>query len=74
MKFDFSKSNYSDLQNKITLSKFDIMNKNILYLTHEVDKLNKTVTHIRLALDMQKQVDEFYETSPQTDVEEQKPE
>ncbi len=61
MKFDFSKSNNSDLQNKLQLNKFDILNKNILYITHEIDKVNKNVLQILNNINLQKQVDDYFE-------------
>ncbi len=45
----------------MTFSKIEILNKNILYLTHTVDKclvLLKDLTH---DVDLQKQVDEYFE-------------
>ncbi len=70
MKFDFSKSNDSDLQNKITLKQLDIMASNILYLTHEVDKILKMVTKLDNSLNLQKQVDDYFtEDSKQTEEE-----
>ncbi len=65
MKFDFSKSNNSDLQNKLQLNKFDILNKNILYITHELDRLNKNVLFMMNNSKLQKQVDEYFEDSAQ---------
>ncbi len=74
MKFDFSKSNKSDFRNKLQMDQFDIMNKNLLYITYEMDKIHKIVTEIQHSSKLQKQVDEYFdkdETSPQTDSEEQ---
>ncbi len=68
MKFDFSKSTDADLQNKLQ-SSLDIMISNVLYVTHEIDHVKKIVTEIRNSLKLQTQVDDFYETSPQTDSE-----
>ncbi len=61
MNFDFSKSKTSDLQNKISINKLDIMAGNILYLTHELDKLNKNVLFILNNSKLQKQVDEYFD-------------
>ncbi len=56
----------------------DILNKNILYLTHEVDKCVSMLRRMELDSHLQKQVDDFYPsppstqsevTSPQTDAE-----
>ncbi len=68
MKFNFSKSTDADLQNKLQ-SSLDIMISNVLYVTHEIDHVKKIVTEIRNSLKLQTQVDDFYETSPQTDSE-----
>ncbi len=44
--------------------------KNVLYITHEVDKIKKIVNRIDNTLGLQKQVDEYFdETSPQTEPE-----
>ncbi len=50
----------------------DLMNGNILYLTHELDQIKKIVMEMRNTQNLQKQVDEYFddhETSPQTDSE-----
>lgn len=53
-----------------------LINKNILYLTHEVDKCVSMLRRMELDKHLQKNVDDFYEqgeahlgreTSPQTD-------
>ncbi len=71
MKFDFSKSTSADLSNKITISKLDILMKNVLYLTHQVDYIRKRVNELVIDKGLQKQVDEYFaeddETSPQTE-------
>ncbi len=57
----------------ITLNKLDIMAKNILYLTHEIDKLNREIKHLGVDKDLQHQVDKYFdedETSPQTESDE----
>ncbi len=64
MKFDFSKSNNSDFRNKLQSSEFNIMNKNILYITHEVDKILKIVALIKNNAELQKQVDQYFEDDP----------
>ncbi len=61
MKFDFSKSNNSDFRNKFQLDKLDLINKNILYCTHELDKIKKIVTAIENSTNLQKQVDDYFE-------------
>ncbi len=70
MKFDFSKSNDSDFRNKLQLNKLEIMAGNILYLTHEVDKIKKIVTHLENGMNLQKQVDDYFEDSKQEEEEE----
>ncbi len=71
MKFDFSKSTSADLSNKITINKLDILMKNVLYLTHQVDYIRKRVNELVIDKGLQKQVDEYFseddETSPQTE-------
>ncbi len=52
---------YSKLQSKV-----DILMKNVLYITHQVDLINKTIRSLQTDIGIQKQVDDFYsETSPQ---------
>ncbi len=80
MKFDFSKS--KDLQNKFQLNKLDLMMKNILYLTHQIDESNRRLIKIDASLTkilndkaLQTQVDEYFEeTSPQTESDDKPPE
>ncbi len=73
MKFDFSKSTDADFRNKLSIDKLDILMKNVLYITHQVDKILKILTKIQIDKSLQSQVDEFFEdeTSPQTDTDEQ---
>ncbi len=55
-------------------SKLQIISGNILYLTHEVDKIHKIVSSIFTNQQLQTQVDQFFddkETPPQTDPVEQ---
>ena len=49
------------------------MNKNLLYITHKVDKCLDLLKKMQIDDNAQKQVDDFYdhETSPQTDTDEQ---
>ncbi len=44
-----------------------IINKNILYITHEVDKINKLLKADRNDTDLQKQVDEYFEENPESE-------
>ncbi len=51
-------------------SQLDILMKNVLYITFEVDQIKKVVTQLNNNKNLQKQVDEYFEeTSPQTDIE-----
>ncbi len=61
MKFDFSKSIATDLQNKITLNKFEIINKNLLYVTHAVDRIEALLETLVHDKNLQKQVDDYFE-------------
>ncbi len=67
------KSTEADLKFNIQ-SQFRILNQNILYLTHQSDKILAIVTRIDLERKLQTQVTDYYdlkETSPQTDSDEQ---
>ncbi len=68
MKFDFSKSIDTDFRNKLQ-SDLQLINKNVLYLTYQVDWIRKYLNKEVVDKDLQTQVDDFYETSPQTDPE-----
>ncbi len=66
MKFDFSKS--KDLQNKSQLDKLDLIMKNILHVTYQMDSLRSIMTKIDASLvkvlndqELQHQVDEYFE-------------
>ncbi len=61
MKFDFSKSSAPDLRNKLQLDKLDIINKNLLYLSHEVDKCVSMLRRMEVNSNLQKQVDDYFE-------------
>ncbi len=53
--------------------KLDLMSKNILYTTHQVDKILKLIKTLTVDKDLQNTVDEYFErdeTSPQTDSDE----
>ncbi len=49
-------------------SKLDILNKNILYITHMEDKILKLLNKLVVEQGLQKQVDDFYgdESEPNT--------
>ncbi len=73
MKFDFSKSIETDFRNKLQLQ-LDILMKNVLYITHVVDKIAIIVNELKTDKGLQKQVDQYFEddeTSPQTESDEQ---
>ena len=56
-----------------TQSDLLILIKNVLYVTHECDKILKVVKAIHADMGTQKQVDEWFDrdqTSPQTDTDE----
>ncbi len=66
MKFDFSKS--KDLQNKSQLGKLDLLMKNVLHITYELDSIRSMLTKIDASLvkvlndqELQHQVDEYFE-------------
>ncbi len=60
MKFDFSKSNDSDFRNKLQ-SQLEILIKNVLYLTYEIDQVKKIVRQFENNTKLQKQVDDYFE-------------
>ncbi len=60
MKFDFSKSDNADFRNKLQLQ-LQILMKNVLYITHEVDQIKKIVTATANTFALQKQVDDYFE-------------
>ncbi len=56
----------------ISESHFMILNKNILYLTHSIDKCLALLKKLDHSDQLQRQVDKYYEgTSPQTDTDQQ---
>ncbi len=64
MKFDFSKSTDADLSNKITINKLDLINKNLLYVTHQVDFIRQKIVAMEVDKHLQTQVDEYFEKDP----------
>ncbi len=71
MKKLFFKSTDADLQKLFQL--IEIQQKNILYLTYQVDKILKIARSDQVNESLQHQVDQYFEkdeTSPQTDTEE----
>ncbi len=71
MKNFIFKSTEADLQKMF--SYLEVTSKNVLYLTHQVDYIRKTVKELLDNKHLQSQVDEYFddETSPQTDSKEQ---
>ncbi len=58
----------------VTERKLDILNKNVLYITHMQDKIMKLVNKLLVDKNLQDTVDKYFErdeTSPQTDTDEQ---
>ncbi len=73
MKFDFSKS--KDLQNKSQLSKLDLIMKNVLHITYELDSIRSMLTKIDASLvkvlndqELQTQVDEYFDDHDKRDL------
>ncbi len=63
----------TDFSSKITISKLDILISNVLYCTHELDKIKKLVNKLVVDKNLQNTVDKYFEqdeTSPQTDLDE----
>ncbi len=63
MKNFIFKSTDADLQKIIQLIdvRLDIHGKNILYITHQVDKIIKIVDSFKIDMKLQKQVDDYFE-------------
>ncbi len=60
MKFDFSKSIDTDFRNKLQ-SDLNNLNKNIIYVTYQVDKCVKLLKELLTDKNLQKQVDQYFE-------------
>ncbi len=68
MKKLFFKSTEADLQKLFQLT--DTIQKNVLYLTHQVDFIRKNIVEMKHDKDLQLTVDKYFdETSHQTDSE-----
>ncbi len=68
MKNFIFKSTEADLQKMF--SNIDIIQKNVLYLTHQVDFIRKEIMKMKHDKDLQNTVDKYFdETSHQTDQE-----
>ncbi len=62
------KSTPADLKFNTQSKLLDIINGNILYLTHEIDQIKKIVIVLQNNQNTQKQVDDYFEeTSHQTE-------
>ncbi len=46
----------TDFSSKITIKKLDILMSNVLYITHEVDKIKKLVNKLAVDKDLQNTV------------------
>ncbi len=71
MKFDFSKSR-EDLQNKYQLE-LQSINKNVLYITHEIDKCLRILRVLQNDAKLQSQVDEFYNRDDESEPKDEAP-
>ncbi len=60
MKFISSSPTPSDLQNKVSINKLEVMAGNILYLTHEIDQIKKLINQLIHDNQLQNQTDEYY--------------
>ncbi len=71
MKFDIL-SPREDFKSKLQVNKLDIINKNLLYLTHEVDKCVAMLRRMEVNTNLQKQVDDYFEEDEKDIPEEKK--
>ncbi len=68
MKNNFFKSKgASDLQNSYSINKLELILKNILYLTYQVDDIKKILDSLRIDSNLDKQSKEFYDVPPPQD-------
>ncbi len=68
------KSTSADLSKMLSIidSKLDVLQKNVLYSTHQLDFVRQQIVKLVADKSLQKQVDEYFdETSHQTDPAEQ---
>ncbi len=70
--FDKLKSNESDFSSLQHDPFLDLMNKNILYLTHNLDKCLSILRRMELDDKLQKKVDDFYEEDVPNTIPEEK--
>ncbi len=72
MKNFIFKSSETDLQKMFQL--LETIQKNVLYLTHQVDFIRRTVVETKHDKDLQTTVDKYFdETSHQTDTDDKEP-
>jgi len=64
MKNFIFKSADADLQKIVSINKLDILMKNVLYATHQLDKILVIVKTLETSSNLQKQVDEYFEDDP----------
>ncbi len=69
MKNFIFKSSDADLQKMFQLieTKLEVQSSNILYCTHQLDNIRNSLKSLVNDMALQKHVDDFYETSPQTE-------
>ncbi len=60
--FIFKSQKDFDLQKIVSIHKLDILMKNVLYLTHELDAVLKIVKSLEITSNAQHQVDAFYDS------------
>ncbi len=71
MKNFIFKSTAADLQKMFSI--LENLQKNMVYSTYKLDAILKLIKSLELDNRIQKQVDDFYETSHQTDNEDKEP-
>ncbi len=71
MKFDFSKSR-EDFRNKYQLE-LQSINKNVLYITHEIDKCLRILRVLQNDARLQSQVDDFYNKDDESEPKDEAP-
>ncbi len=71
MKNFIFKSTAADLQKMFQL--VETIQKNVLYVTYRIDMLIKRFDKLQIDKGLQQQVDEYFETSPQTDNDDKEP-
>ncbi len=61
----------TDFSSKITIQKLDILMSNVLYITHEVDKIKKLVNKLLVDKDLQQTVDKYFDEDNTKDIPEE---